>query len=130
MKPHEVRGLPVEEIKGLLSEAENNLFRLRFQHAVGQLDNKLQLKQTRKEIAILKTLLNEESDKVALAKAGSILNELSQKFQIKEMANLLKGQKVNFDKAKLRRAVKDLYGHPRKKEFAAEYKTLKTIATK
>ncbi len=129
MKPHEVRGLPVEEIRGMLSEAENTLFQLRFQHAVGQLDNKLQLKHTRKEIAILKTLLKEESDKTELAKAGSILNDLSLKFQIKETANLLKGEKVNFDKAKLRRAVKDLYRHPRRKEFAAEFRTLKTIAT-
>jgi large subunit ribosomal protein L29 len=130
MKPHEVRGLPVDEIKGMLSEAENNLFQLRFQHAVGQLDNKLQLKQTRREIAILRTLLKDEADKAELAKAGIILNDLSKKFGIKEIAQLLRGEKVNFDKAKLRRAVRDLYGHPRRKEFAVEFKTLKNIATK
>ena len=130
MKPHEVRGLPLEEIKGMLAEAENNLFQLRFQHAVGQLDNKLQLRQTRKEIAILKTLLKEEADKSALAKAEELLNGISKKFEIKETANLLKGEKINFDKAKLRRAVKKLYAHPRRKDFAAEFKTLKAIATK
>ncbi|KAB2877710.1 50S ribosomal protein L29 [bacterium] len=130
MKPHEIRGLPTEEIKGMLTEAENTLFQSRFQMATGQLENKLKVGESKKEIAIMKTVLKEEEIKLELAKANSMLNEISSKFQIPEVANVIKGEKINFDKAKLRKAVSRLRMHPRKKEFNTEYQTLKKMAVK
>lgn len=130
MKPHEIRGLPAEEIKGMLAEAENNLFQSRFQLATGQLENKLKVGETKREIAIMKTVLKEEAVKEELAKANAMLNEISGKFQIPEVANVIQGEKINFDKAKLRKAVSRLRVHPRKKEFNAEYQALKKMAIK
>jgi large subunit ribosomal protein L29 len=130
MKPHEVRGLPAEEIKGMLTDAENNLFQARFQMATGQLENKLKVGETKKEIAIMKTVLKEEHIKAELAKANTMLNDISAKFKIPEVANVIKGDKINFDMAKLRKAVSRLRMHPRKMEFNSEYQTLKKMAVK
>lgn len=130
MKPHEIRGLPTEEIKGMLADAENNLFQSRFQMATGQLENKLKVGETKKEIAIMKTVMKEEEIKAELAKANAMLNEISSKFKIPEVANVIKGEKINFDKAKLRKAVSRLRVHPLKKEFNAEYQALKKMAIK
>ncbi len=130
MKPHEIRGLPAEEIKGMLAEAENNLFQFRFQLAVGQLENKLKVGETKKEIAIMRTVLKEENRKAELAKANAMLNEISKKFQIPEVADVIKGEKINFDMAKLRKAVSRLRMHPKKMEFNTEYQILKKLAVK
>ena len=130
MKAHEVRGLPIEEIKGMVADAENNLFDLRFQHGVGQLENKLALREKRKEIAILNTVLREEAIKSELAKAKEILNALGSKYNLPEVANVIKGEKINTDTSKLRIALKKLYLHPKKREFAGDYKTLKAILTR
>jgi large subunit ribosomal protein L29 len=130
MKPHEIRGLPAEEIKVMMADAENNLFQSRFQLALGQLENKLKVGETKKEIAIMKTVQNEEKIKAELAKANTLLNEISGKFQIPEVANVIKGDKINFDKAKLRKAVSRLRVHPRKNEFNTEYQILKKLAIK
>lgn len=127
MKAHEVRGLPVEEMKGMLVDAENNLFDLRFQHGVGQLENKLALKEKRKEIALLKTMIREEEVKTAMIKAKDILNALSSQYQISEVADVIKGEKIHADKAKLRQALTVLYAHPKRKDFVKEYQTLKNI---
>jgi large subunit ribosomal protein L29 len=130
MKPHEIRGLPAEEIKGMLTDAENTLFQSRFQLAVGQLENKLKVGETKKEIAIMKTVLKEEERKAELAKANTMLNEISKKFQIPEVADVIKGEKINFDMAKLRKAVSRLRVHPKKMEFNTEYQLLKKLAVK
>ena len=130
MKPHEIRGLPTEEINGMLADAENNLFQFRFQLATGQLENKLKVGETKKEIAIMKTVMKEEKIKAELAKANTKLNEIAGKFHIPEVANVIKGEKINFDMAKLRKAVSRLRVHPRKNEFNTEYQILKKLAVK
>lgn len=60
MKPDKVRELSVEELHGKERELAEQLFRLRFQKAVGQLDNPLKLRETRRDIARVKTVLREK----------------------------------------------------------------------
>jgi large subunit ribosomal protein L29 len=58
MKAAEVRELDVEELEERLIATRRELFNLRFQHATGQLENTGQLKEVRRNIARLLTVLN------------------------------------------------------------------------
>jgi large subunit ribosomal protein L29 len=60
VKPAEVRELDVEELQRRVAETRRELFNLRFQHATGQLENTGQLKEVRKNIARLLTVLNQK----------------------------------------------------------------------
>lgn len=60
MKAAEVRELDVEELERRLVETRRELFNLRFQHATGQLENTGQLKEVRKNIARLLTVLTQK----------------------------------------------------------------------
>lgn len=59
MKVSEIRDLGPEEIKSKVDDLREELFNLRFQHGTGQLENSQKLKQTKKDIARLKTILRE-----------------------------------------------------------------------
>jgi large subunit ribosomal protein L29 len=56
----EVRELDVEELQKRVAQTRRELFNLRFQHATGQLENTGQLKEVRKNIARLLTVLNQK----------------------------------------------------------------------
>jgi large subunit ribosomal protein L29 len=58
VKAAEVRELDVGELEQRLAETRQELFNLRFQHATGQLENTGQLKEVRKNIARILTVLN------------------------------------------------------------------------
>ncbi|AHY47218.1 L29: ribosomal protein L29 [Rubrobacter radiotolerans] len=58
MKAAEVMELDVQEIEKRLADTRRELFNLRFQHATGQLENTGQIKEVRKNIARLLTVLN------------------------------------------------------------------------
>ncbi len=58
MKAAEVMELDVTEIEKRLADTRRELFNLRFQHATGQLENTGQIKEVRKNIARLLTVLN------------------------------------------------------------------------
>ncbi len=60
MKATEARELDVAELEQRLVETRRELFNLRFQHATGQLENTGQLKEIRKNIARLLTVLNQK----------------------------------------------------------------------
>jgi large subunit ribosomal protein L29 len=60
VKAAEVRELDVEELEQRLVETRRELFNLRFQHATGQLENTGQLKEVRKNIARLLTVLTQK----------------------------------------------------------------------
>jgi large subunit ribosomal protein L29 len=60
MKVSEMRELDAEELRRQVAESRRELFNLRFQNATGQLDNTGQLREVRKNIARLLTVLNEE----------------------------------------------------------------------
>ncbi|CBL17577.1 MULTISPECIES: 50S ribosomal protein L29 [Ruminococcus] len=57
MKATEIRDLSVDEMNEKLVSLKEELFSLRFQHAVNQLDNTARLKDVKKDIARIKTVL-------------------------------------------------------------------------
>lgn len=61
MKANEMRKKSVEDLNKELAALKEELFKLRFQHAVNQLENPLQLRTVRREIARVKTILCERS---------------------------------------------------------------------
>jgi large subunit ribosomal protein L29 len=60
MKPAKVREMGPEELKTKQRELQERLFRLRVQQSIGQLDNGIKLRETRREIARVKTVLREK----------------------------------------------------------------------
>ncbi len=59
MKTSEIRVMSTEEIRGKLSDTQNELMNLRFQAVTGQLTDTSRLKITRRDVALLKTILRE-----------------------------------------------------------------------
>lgn len=57
MKASEIRNLSVDEMNEKLVDLKKELFALRFQHAVNQLDNTARLKDVKKDMARIKTVL-------------------------------------------------------------------------
>ena len=56
---NELRGKSVEELNEELVAAKKELFNLRFQNATNQLDNTRRIKEVRKNIARIQTLITE-----------------------------------------------------------------------
>lgn len=65
MRPEKVRELGVEELRSEARKLQEQLFRLRLQKSIGQLDNPLKLRETRRDIARLKTILREKQQAAA-----------------------------------------------------------------
>jgi len=63
MKARELRDLSRDELVTKEKELKDQIFKLRFQHALGQLENSMKLKNIKKDIARIQTLLNEKSEK-------------------------------------------------------------------
>lgn len=59
MKAEEIRELTDDELGRKLSDLKEELFNLRFQMATGQLDNPMQMKAVKKDIARVKTIMRE-----------------------------------------------------------------------
>ena len=59
MKVKEIRNLADMELNQKLAELKIELFNLRFQHATNQLDNPMRMKEVKKTIAKIKTVLKE-----------------------------------------------------------------------
>lgn len=56
-----LRELSVEELQAKEKELKEELFNLRFQQAIGQLANPMRLKQVKRDIAQVKTVLTERA---------------------------------------------------------------------
>ena len=54
-----IRELNDVELNKKLADLKEELFHLRFQNAINQLDNPMRLKAVRKEIAVVKTIIRE-----------------------------------------------------------------------
>ncbi|GIV59277.1 MAG: 50S ribosomal protein L29 [Rhodothermaceae bacterium] len=67
MKAKEIRELSAEEIRARIKEEEDQLNQLSFQHAIAELPNPMLLRQKRRLIARLKTILNEKEKAEAAA---------------------------------------------------------------
>jgi large subunit ribosomal protein L29 len=59
MKIHEIKELKSEEILKRIEEEERNLVDLRFSHQLKELTNTAKLKMVKRDIARMKTVLNE-----------------------------------------------------------------------
>lgn len=55
MKANEIRELSAIELNEKLAELKAELFNLRFQHAINQLENPMRIKAVKKDIARIKT---------------------------------------------------------------------------
>ncbi len=59
MKAGELRESSVEELQVKLTELAEEGFNLRFQHALGQLSSPIRLRQVRRDVAQVRTVLKE-----------------------------------------------------------------------
>jgi large subunit ribosomal protein L29 len=62
MKASEIRSMTSEELEKKLKELKNELFNLRFQHAINQLDNPHKIGDVKKDIARVMTVLREKKE--------------------------------------------------------------------
>ena len=60
----EMRDLSQEELAAKAAELKKELFNLRFQQAMGQIENPMRLRTLRKDIAKTKTVLREKHGRV------------------------------------------------------------------
>ena len=58
-----IREMKDAELQVRLQDLKDELFKLRFQHAINQLENPMRLKAVKKEIAIIKTIMRENEIK-------------------------------------------------------------------
>ena len=63
MKASEVRDLTTAELESKLKDLKAELFNLRFQPAINQLDNPMRISAVKKDIARVKTVLRENEIK-------------------------------------------------------------------
>ena len=59
MKASEIRDMNLDEMHGKISDLREELFNLRFQHEIGQLENPQRMKQTKRDIARIETIIKE-----------------------------------------------------------------------
>ncbi len=63
MNANEIKAMSLEELNAKLAELKKELFNLRFQHAVNQLDNPMRLNAVKKDIARVKTFIRAHESK-------------------------------------------------------------------
>ena len=61
MKINELRDKSIDELNTRERELREQLFKLRFQRATGRMENPMKIRDVRREIARIKTLLGERS---------------------------------------------------------------------
>ncbi len=65
MKIEDLKGKSADELKKMLLESRKEQFNVRFQHSGGQLDNTAQMRKIRRNIARIKTIINQQQEKAA-----------------------------------------------------------------
>ena len=61
MKAKEIREMTPDELNAKLKELKTELFNLRFQHAINQLDNPHKIVDVKRDIARVMTILQEKN---------------------------------------------------------------------
>ncbi|MCM2255843.1 MAG: 50S ribosomal protein L29 [Vicinamibacteria bacterium] len=61
MKAEKIREMNLDDLRGEEKKLAEQMFRLRFQKALGQLDNALKIRETRRDLARVKTVLKEKA---------------------------------------------------------------------
>ena len=59
MKASEIREMNLDEMHRKVSDLKDEVFNLRFQHEIGQLENPQRIRQAKRDIARLKTIIKE-----------------------------------------------------------------------
>ena len=59
MKASEIKEMSLEEMQRKIDDLKEELFNLRFQHEIGQLENPQKMKQTKRDIARINTIIRE-----------------------------------------------------------------------
>ena len=59
MKASELRNMSAEQLTATLKELKAELFNLRFQHAINQLENPMRIQTVKRDIAKVNTVLSE-----------------------------------------------------------------------
>jgi large subunit ribosomal protein L29 len=70
VKADKVREMSADELARKERELQEQLFKLRFQKSIGQLDNALKIRETRRDIARVKTVLRQRRAQAATAPAS------------------------------------------------------------
>lgn len=65
MKIDKMKDMTVLELNGEFKKLKNELFNLRFQHVTGQLENPIKMRDIKKDIARVKTIIREKELKRA-----------------------------------------------------------------
>ena len=60
MKMEAIREMTPDELGNELTKQKNELFNLRFQHVKGQLENPVKMREVKKDIARVKTVIKEK----------------------------------------------------------------------
>ena len=60
MKTKEIRQMSDQDLANTLKDLKTELFNLRFQLATGQLENPMRIREVKKSIAQIKTIIREE----------------------------------------------------------------------
>ncbi len=61
MKAAEIRNMSLAELEAKLKELKEELFNLRFQHAINQLDNPHKINEVKHDIARVMTIIREKN---------------------------------------------------------------------
>ncbi len=69
MKAQDVRAMSPDQLTDELVKLKKEQFNLRFQRATGQLENTARMRQVRRDIARIQTMMNENRRKAAAATA-------------------------------------------------------------
>lgn len=64
MKANEIKDLTVTELEEKLAELKQELFNLRFQHTINQLENPMRMKAVKRDIARVKTFIRKQESEI------------------------------------------------------------------
>jgi large subunit ribosomal protein L29 len=70
MKPKEYREKSLDELRVRATDLKSELFNLRFQHFTGQLENSMKIRDLKRDIARLLTIIGEK-ERVAVTKPNA-----------------------------------------------------------
>jgi large subunit ribosomal protein L29 len=76
-KAAELRELPDDELLSRVDDAKEELFNLRFQQATGQLDSPTRIRQVRRDVARIATVLREREIDAELGPTETAAQELA-----------------------------------------------------
>ena len=62
MKANEIRELTAEQLSAKLKELKTELFNLRFQHAINQLENPHRIVEVKRDLARVMTILQQQKN--------------------------------------------------------------------